>query len=110
MFGIRRRNDPLESLNHLVYLSKDSPDDGKNELYLEIAEAQLARLNEIAPRTLRFVRSSFPSHRWKLFVLSCERGSHRLSVEVVEQISCDFVAIARCSLKLLAIKDVYPPP
>ena len=56
MFGIRRRNDPLESLNHLVYLSKDSPDDGKNELYLEIAEAQLARLNEIAPRTLRFCK------------------------------------------------------
>ena len=46
--------NPLECLNNLIYLLKHSPDDEKNDLYLEMAEGQLARLNEITQRTLRF--------------------------------------------------------
>jgi len=48
--------NPLESLNNLIYLLKQGTDDEKKSLYIEIAETELARLNEIAQRTLRFCK------------------------------------------------------
>jgi nitrogen-specific signal transduction histidine kinase len=48
--------NPLEALNNLIYLLKQGTDDEKRSLYIKIAETELARLNEIAQRTLRFCK------------------------------------------------------
>ncbi len=50
---------PLEALGHLTYLALEEADDpAKVRNYLSRAEEQIATLNQIASRTLSFVRSS----------------------------------------------------
>ena len=47
--------NPLESLNNLVYLMAHSSEEPtKIALYIEMAQAELLRMNEIAKRTLQF--------------------------------------------------------
>lgn len=50
-------NNPLEALSNVVYLTKAGSDDSEQvERYMEIADAQLLRLADIARKTLRFFR------------------------------------------------------
>ena len=47
--------NPLEALNNLVYLMAHSLEEPtKIALYVEMAEGELRRLNEIAKRTIQF--------------------------------------------------------
>ena len=49
--------DPLEAINNLIYITKLLPDDREGvQMYMEMAEAHVARLNQIARKTLGFCR------------------------------------------------------
>jgi hypothetical protein len=54
--------DPLEAINNLIYITKLLPDDRESvKMYMEIAEAHVARLNQIARKTLGFCKEqTFP--------------------------------------------------
>ena len=49
--------DPLEAINNLIYITKLLPDDREGvQMYMEMAESHLARMNQIARKTLGFCR------------------------------------------------------
>ncbi len=49
--------NPLEAVANLLYITRHEPLAEKRGEYLTLAEAELARLNEIASNTLRFYRN-----------------------------------------------------
>lgn len=49
-------NNPLEAVTNLLYLLREEQDEGSRKEYLRAAEAEVARVSEIASNTLRFYR------------------------------------------------------
>ena len=50
--------DPLEAINNLIYITKLLPDDRERvQMYMEMAEAHVARLNQIARKLWASVES-----------------------------------------------------
>lgn len=49
-------NNPLEAVTNLLYLLRNEEDSRQRELYLGLAESELARVVQVATNTLRFYR------------------------------------------------------
>ena len=56
---LREAINPLEAINNLVYIAKQSSDNSETlRIYIEMMEEQLERLNEVVRRSLLFSTSS----------------------------------------------------
>ncbi len=58
---MRELANPLEAINNLVFVAMEDAADAKHVLaYMEMAQLQLERLNELARRTGQFCQSLKP--------------------------------------------------
>lgn len=81
-------NNPLEALTNLIYLSRQLSCDPRIAEYLELAEQELSRINQIARQTLSFFRDAATPQlvdmtaavRCMAALYACKAASRDLSV------------------------------